>query len=333
MKTILRYLCLGLTVLAGLSSWPAAAGFPRPSFTLYGQARDPYGWPYMTNATVNLLVNGKVYKTCAIAGSISPGVNFLFRLPLDEGAGLPYDNLAARSGDTLQITIVAGGQTWNINKLFSLITVEELLGLANQLSPPGNLVPGNLPLVGQPGGIVGLNVTAGTDDNNNGIPDAWEQWIVDNSWDSRIQSIYDVQGQDDFDGDGVSNFNEYLAGTDPAWNKDYIRIEELERTANGRLGLKFLTIPGKSYRIVSASLAGSLARQWQSCAYAKSPTGDLQSGFFEGTGFYLSLYVEMSQTTNVISQTTNIFGLPGNTFGQPTNMISQTTNLFRVEVK
>ena len=299
MKTTLRHLFLALTVLIGWSSWPAAAGFPRPSFILYGQARDPFGWPYLTNATVNLLINGKVFKSCPIAGSLCPGVNFLFRLPLDVGTGLPYDNLAARSGDTLQITIVADGQTWIINKLFARITVEELLGLAQPSSFPANPVPGSLPLVGQPGEIVGINVTAGTDDNNDGIPDEWEQWIVDNSWDPRIQSIYDVRPQDDFDGDGVSNLQEYLAGTDPAWDQDYLRIEELERTDNGRLGLKFLTIPGKSYRIISASLTGPGTWQWQACPYSKSPTGDPQSGAFEGTGFYLSLYVDITQAANL----------------------------------
>lgn len=299
MKTLFRHLFLGLILLAGLSPWPAAAGFPRPSFILYGQARDPFGWPYLTNATVNLLVNGKVFKSCAITGSICPGVNFLFRLPLDVGTGQPYDNLAARPGDTLQLTLAASGQTWIINKLFARLTVEELLGLARPSSLPANSAPGALPLVGQPGEIVGLNVTAGTDDNHDGIPDEWEQWIIANSWDPRIQSIYDVRGEDDFDGDGVSNRAEYLAGTDPAWDQDYLRIEELERTAHGRLGLKFLTIPGKTYRVFSTSLTGAGAWQWQACPYAQSPTGALQSGAFEGTGFYLSLYVEMSHTANL----------------------------------
>ena len=45
-----------------------------------------------------------------------------------------------------------------------------------------------------------------TDTNENGIPDAWEMLYFD----ALIEDIYE-----DADGDGLSNFAEYLAGTNP----------------------------------------------------------------------------------------------------------------------
>lgn len=45
------------------------------------------------------------------------------------------------------------------------------------------------------------------DEDNDGLPDAWERFYFGNTW------LYGAQ--DDPDGDGVTNINEYLRGTDP----------------------------------------------------------------------------------------------------------------------
>ena len=47
------------------------------------------------------------------------------------------------------------------------------------------------------------------------LPDWWEQRIVDANADDDIHGIEDVARNDDFDEDGVSNWNEWLNGTDP----------------------------------------------------------------------------------------------------------------------
>ncbi|MCX6875121.1 MAG: cohesin domain-containing protein [Verrucomicrobia bacterium] len=53
------------------------------------------------------------------------------------------------------------------------------------------------------------------DTNANGLPDFWDQRIVDADPSDSIRSLADVRAEDDFDGDGFSNQVEYLHGTDP----------------------------------------------------------------------------------------------------------------------
>lgn len=56
---------------------------------------------------------------------------------------------------------------------------------------------------------------APNDHNLNGLPDSYDQQIVDANPSDAITSIADVQPGDDFDGDGQSNQQEYIAGTSP----------------------------------------------------------------------------------------------------------------------
>ncbi len=52
----------------------------------------------------------------------------------------------------------------------------------------------------------------------------------------------------DSDGDGVSDANEILAGTNPNDSSDFLRIQALTRTADGT-GVSFKTIPARTYLI------------------------------------------------------------------------------------
>ena len=47
------------------------------------------------------------------------------------------------------------------------------------------------------------------------IPDSWKQAIVDRSSTDQYKTIEDITDNDDFDGDGVTNKQEYFSGTDP----------------------------------------------------------------------------------------------------------------------
>ncbi len=53
------------------------------------------------------------------------------------------------------------------------------------------------------------------DADGDGMPDNWEQAIVDFDPGDEIDSILKVHPDDDFDKDGASNFSEYLAGSSP----------------------------------------------------------------------------------------------------------------------
>jgi hypothetical protein len=62
------------------------------------------------------------------------------------------------------------------------------------------------------------------DADNDGLPDSFEQLIIDADPDDDIKDIWDVHGEDDFDGDGATNAEEYAASTDPASAESFLRI-------------------------------------------------------------------------------------------------------------
>lgn len=258
--------CLGLT--GGLP--PAAvAGLPQPMCIYYGQACDGYGLPYTTNASVILLHGTNEIARHTIGGSLSPGVNFALNVHLDDGrSATDYSPRALHSGDF--VSIVVRDQQGQKTIMESQV----------------------VPSVGKPGDIVTVNVTAATDADNDGLPDQWEMELI--AWsDGQFHTLNDVVGSDDFDGDGMSNLEEYRAGTFAFLDYDYFYIEQGGTTPNRHLCLTVLSVPGKIY---SALCATNLAHPtWQTCSFSLTDTGPLQVTPAEGNGNWLSLYIPIDE--------------------------------------
>lgn len=273
-----RTLFAGL-VLAGavavLVPLAGYAGLPQPMCVYYGQAKDGYGLPYLRDADVILRRGTNEIARQKISGSLRPGVNFALYVHLDDGrSATPYSPKALRSGDIVSIVVRdRDGEK----------TVME-----NQAVPP----------VGQPGDIILRNVTAAEDTDRDGLPDLWE-WELIACSDGWLRTLADVRGGDDFDGDGMSNWMEYLAGTFPFLDYDYLRIEETTLTPNGRLRLTFLSVAGKSYSPACATNLTSSV--WAPCAFALSDTGPLQTLPAEGNGDWFYLYLPLQEPARFFS--------------------------------
>jgi hypothetical protein len=109
--------------------------------------------------------------------------------------------------------------------------------------------------VGKPGERVRLDLTLGIDSDGDGIPDAWEESQLyaggimpgSNGWDL---SLLDRNG--DFDGDGIPNWNEYIAGTYAADATDFLSLE-IKESLTRHVRLQFFSIYGKVYSLESSS--------------------------------------------------------------------------------
>ena len=259
------FFCRIATALVLLLPAAVFAGLPQPMCVFYGQALDGYGWPYTTNAQVVLVHENTEIARHAIRGSISPGVNFALYVHLDSGTTpTDYSPRALRSGDEISIVVRdAQGER----------PIVEFL---------------EVPPVGNPGELIEINVTAGEDLDGDGLPDQWEQELVNWSF-GGLGSILDVHPWEGFDGGGQSNWDEYGAGTFAFLEYDFFFAEEFGRTTNGRFGITFLSVPGKLY---GARYVHSLNQPlWTPSPVAATESAPFQATPLEGTGDWLTLYL------------------------------------------
>src|SRR5262249_40231590 len=83
-------------------------------------------------------------------------------------------------------------------------------------------------------------LTVLADSNTNGIPDVWEA--------AYFGSPTGVTNRDaDFDGDGVSNWQEYISGTDPTDPSSYLKVRRI--SASGSAVIEFNAISNRTYSV------------------------------------------------------------------------------------
>jgi hypothetical protein len=123
----------------------------------------------------------------------------------------------------------------------ALLTEEGIVRLANVV-PDGDgwkIYQGSIKAVNDYGVMVGVaNKTghSGTlkrcfimwrndDQDGDGIPDDWERQIFQDDANDDLVTAWDVRGEDDFDGDGLSNLEEYLNSRDPVTDAETLATD------------------------------------------------------------------------------------------------------------
>ncbi len=214
---------------------PRATAFPpSPYYTLYGVVRDQVGNTLTASGAEIVLLRGGVEMGRApITGALRADRNYELRVRIDlnRSGTRVYSSYAIPAEGLYSLAVDIGGQRY--------YPIE---------------VSGDL-RAGRGGERVELNLNLGADTEGDGLPDAWEEWQLYQSgafpgspgWD-----ISRLTRDGDFDGDGISNFVEYVAGTfaGDATERFELRIVSVTNTT---AFFEFFAITGKVYRIEASS--------------------------------------------------------------------------------
>jgi hypothetical protein len=248
-------------LLFSLVSLPAFP--PAPYYSLHGLIRDQTGQTIRAEGAELVLLKGtaEVGRT-PINSGVRLDQNYELQMRLDQnraGTAL-YTEKALPAQAPYHLVVEMGGvKFYPIEANASLTT-------------------------GKGGERVRLDLNLGQDTDGDGLPDVWEQWqlfqsgqLPDENGNWAIQQI-DRNG--DFDGDGQSNWLEYVAGTFAGDATERFELKIHGRSAS-QVEFSFFGITGKTYSIerspdmktwtavpFSVGQAGNAQPSWQAADVA-----------------------------------------------------------------
>lgn len=199
---------LGCLLAGGCASF-AWAFPPAPFYTVFGDVRDEYGTLiHPEGAAVILSADGKeILRQALLDGS--RGYNYQLRLRID----LQRPGTAAYSSQALGV-----GTSYLLS-----VSVDGLTYLPIEMATP--------PSTGNPAGRTRIDLTLGIDSDGDGLPDAWEEAQLyhagilpgPDGWD-----LSQITADGDFDGDGLTNRQEYIGGTYATDNESFLWLDIAE---------------------------------------------------------------------------------------------------------
>lgn len=235
---------VALILLGFLAAGPLSAFPPAPHHTLYGMVRNQFGEPLTpTHGDVILESPTGAQLHTAIVSSLQAGVNYSLEVPMDAGTAADlYQPTALKPFFQYRLKVVIGATVY--------LPIE---------------MTGNFARIGKPGESTRVELTLGEDTDGDGLPDAWERALI---------AIYggtlsSINPNDDTDGDGISNLDEYLAGTYAFDPSDGFRLT-LVGVNDSYSQLEFLAIRGRTYTI----LASSDLQQWTPASFRVLTNGN-----------------------------------------------------------
>jgi hypothetical protein len=235
----LRFTRTGCPLLVGIFAtvwgvWCTHAFPPAPHHVIHGLVRNEYGEPLsLSTAQVFLETTNGITVACQVSPDIQPGENYRLIVPMDLLNTVdPYKPTALQPLVGFRLKVQIGETVY--------VPIE---------------MAGNLSTLGQPAGETLANLTLGVDSDGDGIPDAWENLLIQILGGGL--TLADVTPNSDNDGDGVSNYEEYLAGTYP-WDPtdgaaaEGLRLGIIRRNAQGPV-LEFLSTAGRTYSVLGTT--------------------------------------------------------------------------------
>lgn len=255
--------------LLGLIALPAHAYPPAPYHEFHGLVRNEWGDPIdVSGARVFVVSTNGASAAAPIAASTQPGINYRLTVPMDSARSTKIDftsGASLRQSQPFRLKVMIGDIAY--------------LPIEMVLSRP----------IGEPAGTSRLDLTLGVDTDGDGLPDAWE---IANGLDPNDPNDADR----DADGDGISNRNEYLAGTYAFDANDGFQLT-LSEVNNGNTILEFFAIRGRTYTVQSSTNL----QQWTSVGFRVDASGSLLNHY--SASDYRTLRIEVPFQTG----TTNRF--------------------------
>lgn len=271
--------------LAGFCVWAAACGaFPAtaaaqfisvPPVTYSGMVKDymlrPFDKQY--KATVYVRRTSPDHALLAKADTANPlnGINYALAVPLVSVSNVV--TTAATVGEQVRFDVDDGRIIWGGRSVQTLVRP----------------------------GCCTLDLTLMTDANGNGVSDEYEALI------QALMDAYGVAGpydpSADYNGDGITNYQHYLAGTSPFAGQtpggggagDALTIESMmnlrTESSADTFALSFRTIPDKLYSVLSLP---DLRTSWgaaDTVDFATAPGGEEQTYLTADASGLVTLYI------------------------------------------
>ena len=236
-----------LSLLFCCLALPAAWAFPpAPYHTIFGTVRDEFGRP-LNNGEGTIILNGATAEIVRAPSdpSIALGVNYTLHVPMDAGTSAQlYAVTAMRPLLPFTIKVVIGGVNY--------VPIQ---------------IAGKTWNMGKPSERTRLDLTLGVDSNNDGLPDAWQQAVIDADTTGKLKSINDVRPGDDLSGNGLTNLQKFLTGVNALDKLDGVKLEVID-VSNGIARLRFMGITGRTYTIRSSLDT----KTWTDQAFSTEPS-------------------------------------------------------------
>lgn len=252
MPTAFRVISIFCVFVSGLMAFP-----PAPYYTIYGIVRDQVGQTLDVEGAQILLLKGtsEVGRAPVLTG-LQLDQNYEISLRIDTGrpGTSLYTSAAILANAPYSLAVEMNGQRFY------------------PIEVAGNLT------AGKGGERVRLDLNLGEDTDGDGLPDIWEQWQL---YQARfypdangVWPIHLIDRDGDFDGDGLSNWHEYVAGTFAGDAAERIDMQIKEKAA-AFVRLEFFAITGKVYTIErSLNMQG-----WQTVPFSFTAGGTAQQVF------------------------------------------------------
>lgn len=202
---------------------------PAPHHTIYGLVRNELGNPLSgDNAKIILETADGVQIRGNIIPDLDPGMNYRLLIPMDSGLNLvPYAPYALHPTTSFLLRVEIAGNTY--------LPIE---------------MSGDFASLGDPAKKTLINLTLGIDSDGDGLPDAWERHLMGLlGGDLTLESI---NKESDLDGDGLNNYEEYIAGTYANDPEDGFALAIAGFGDEGPL-LEFLAIRNRTYSIFGST--------------------------------------------------------------------------------